>query len=184
MSEVTLQISASGARIVSPGVASGTKTHFAAAAAASAVVLFSVAVEAHDVLRPVDRASGSAQVPAPVSAPRRYSQAFWNALASLTSRGVDGAHAGAANELWGMLADAHPSEPDLLLTEDGAVKFVWFGDRYYFDAAVLPGGRYEWFFRDDRAPAGSSRGSDDPESELPPDFWECARLAGAERAGR
>lgn len=132
----------------------------------------------------VDAGGPPAQHPPRMSAPKTYSTAFWSTLATLPSHGVDGERAGAANALWARLAESSPSEPDILVTDEGAVKFVWFGDRFYFEAAVLPGGLYEWYFRDDQAPPGSSRGTDEPEPSLTEEFWECARLAGGERAGR
>ncbi len=119
-----------------------------------------------------------------MSAPRRYSPAFWNALASLTSHGVAAEQAGAAAELWTRLAKTEPSEPDILVTDEQAVQFVWFGDRYYLEVAVRPDGHFEWYFHDAEAPPGSSLGSDGPEVSLPAEFWACAQVAGVERAGR
>lgn len=114
---------------------------------------------------------------------RRYSRSFWTALAGLHAHGVPDAHAGHVQELWHQLAALNPSEPDLTLEE--GVKFTWMGDRYTLEVEVLSDGGKAWYFRDAAQPLGVSEGAEnEPAYDLPERFWQCFRMAGAERGGR
>lgn len=112
-----------------------------------------------------------------------YSVPFWTALAGLHAHGVSDAHAGAALQLWLLLAQTSPSEPDISVDE--GVKFSWFGPRYYLEVEVMADARMTWYFRDTSLPEGLSEGDvEAPVAQLPERFWECLALAGAERGGR
>lgn len=92
-----------------------------------------------------------------MSATRRYSPAFHNALANLGNWKVAPSLAFRVMRVWHHIsARCEPPEPIIEMTEDEGVRFAWNSEAsyacstpcWYLDLEVYDDGTFEWFYSD------------------------------------
>lgn len=109
-----------------------------------------------------------------MSATRRYSPAFHNALANFGSWSVAPSLAFRVMRVWHHIsARCEPPEPIIESIDADGIRFAWSSSASYLDLEVYDDGTFEWFYSDRSGTAadGVDGTKEDREEVLPEAFY-------------